>query len=163
VKSLMSGGRQLAVAQAVEALMVNQPGVETEEYAYFDPKAAPSGVGTDGVRPPGHQMHFKPICLPLSLELVPFYDAADIIHQSLHRGKAAQRRRRRHTVQQRDLLCDGRWELPRVPGMGVIRNIHLFLLMLVDPQGASHGEHQPSPSAISTTRTEIEAGLTIRV
>lgn len=43
VKSLLSGGRQMAVAQAVEALMANQPSPETEEFAYFDPKGAPTG------------------------------------------------------------------------------------------------------------------------
>jgi hypothetical protein len=38
VKSMLSGGRQLAVAAAVEALMANQPTTETEQFAYFDPK-----------------------------------------------------------------------------------------------------------------------------
>eukprot|EP00250_Pteridium_aquilinum_P002767 c1297_g1_i1 orf=162-1994(+) len=39
VKSLLSGGRELAVTQAVEALMEARPGPETEAYLVFDPRA----------------------------------------------------------------------------------------------------------------------------
>lgn len=39
VKNLLSGGRQLAVTRAVEALMEARPGSETEAYLLFDPRS----------------------------------------------------------------------------------------------------------------------------
>lgn len=39
VKNLLSGGRQLAVTRAVEALMEARPGPETEAYLFFDPRS----------------------------------------------------------------------------------------------------------------------------
>ena len=46
VKSLLSGGRQLAIARAVDALMTNAPGsAEVESFARFDPKEGKGGGG----------------------------------------------------------------------------------------------------------------------
>ena len=39
VKNLLSGERVLPIAVAVETLMANQPGPESSEYAYLDPKS----------------------------------------------------------------------------------------------------------------------------
>lgn len=40
VKSLLSGGRQLAVTRVVEALLEARPSPETDDYAFYDPRAA---------------------------------------------------------------------------------------------------------------------------
>lgn len=40
VKNLLSGGRQLAVTRAVEALMEGKPTPETDDFCYFDPRSS---------------------------------------------------------------------------------------------------------------------------
>lgn len=40
VKSLLAGGRQLAVTRAVEAVMEGKPTPETDDFCYFDPRSA---------------------------------------------------------------------------------------------------------------------------
>lgn len=54
VKNLLSGGRQLAVTRAVEAMMDGKPTPETDDFCYFDPRsgkgAAPPPPGAGGAK-----------------------------------------------------------------------------------------------------------------
>lgn len=45
MKNLLSGGRQLALTRAVEALMEGKPNPEVDSYLLFDPRAPRSGSG----------------------------------------------------------------------------------------------------------------------
>ncbi|KAG9452643.1 hypothetical protein H6P81_005547 [Aristolochia fimbriata] len=48
MKSLLSGGRQLALTRTVEALMEGKPNTEVDSYIVFDPRAPKSGSGANG-------------------------------------------------------------------------------------------------------------------